>query len=56
VRDLRHADIGVSKQGPRRFKVVFRQLRRTATRAAYAPGSGEACLGALSDQTPLEFC
>jgi hypothetical protein len=54
VRDLGDADIGVGEQGPRGFKVILRQLRRTTTRAARASRGGEACLGALSDQAALE--
>ena len=55
MRDIRHADIRVGKQGPRGFKVILRQLRRTASGAAGAPRGGKARLGALPDQTALEF-
>jgi hypothetical protein len=55
VCDLRHTYVGIREQSPRGFKVVFRQLRRTTTRAARASRYGETRFGALPDQAALEL-
>ena len=55
VRDLSHADVGIGEHCLSGLDVVLREFRRTASRAAYAPRGGESRLGALTDQTALEF-
>jgi hypothetical protein len=50
VRDLNHADVGMASIALGGLDVVVREFQRTASRAANAPRSGEARLGALSDQ------
>ena len=56
VCDLGHADVGVRQHRLGGLDVVVREFRRTASRAANAPGGGEARLGALPDQAPLKLC
>ena len=55
VRDLRHADVGIGKQRSRDIEVVFGEFRRSTSGATCAASSGEARLGSLPDQTPLEL-
>ena len=55
VRDLSHADVGIGEHRLGRLDVVVGKFWWTASGAARAPGGGKAGLGALSDQTALEF-
>jgi hypothetical protein len=55
VCDLSHADVGIGQYRLGSLDVIVREFRWTASRAANAPRSGEARLGALSDQAALEF-
>jgi hypothetical protein len=55
VRNLRHADVRVGEQGLGSLDIIIGEFRRMASRAAKATGGGEARLGALPDQTALEF-
>jgi hypothetical protein len=55
VRDLGHADVGIGQQRLGGLDVVVGEFRRPASGAAGAPRGGKARLGALPDQTALEF-
>jgi hypothetical protein len=55
VRDLRHADIGIGEHRLGGLDVLVSEFRRTASSTASAPRGGKARLGALPDQTALEF-
>src|SRR4029077_9459123 len=55
VRDLGHADAGIGQQRLGGLDVVVGEFRRASSGAAGAPRGGKARLGALPDQTALEF-
>jgi hypothetical protein len=55
VRYLSHANVEIGEHRLGGLNVIVREFRRTPSRAASAPRGGEARLGALPDQTALEF-
>jgi hypothetical protein len=55
VCDLSHADVGVGQHLLGGLNVIVGKFGRMASGAANAPSGGEARLGALTDQTALEF-
>jgi hypothetical protein len=55
MRDLSHTDGGIGQQRLGGLNVLIGQFRRAASRAANTPRGGKARLGALPDQTALEF-
>ena len=55
VCDLGDADVGIGQHRLGGLDVVVGEFRRSASGAAGAPSSGEACLSTLADQTALEF-
>ncbi len=55
MRDLGHADIRIGQHRLGGLDVVVCELRRTPSPAAKTPGGRQTRLGALPDQTALEF-
>src|SRR3954462_14265780 len=55
LRDLSDDDVGIGEHRLGGLDVLLRQLRRTASGTAKAPGGGQTRLGALADQAALEF-
>jgi len=53
--DLGNANIGIGQQRPSDIEVVVAEFGRAPSGTTRAPSGGEARLGALPDQTALEF-
>src|SRR3954453_7504231 len=55
VRDLSYGNVRISKQRLGGLDIILGEFRGTASGAAKPPRGGETRLGALTDQTTLEF-